>query len=237
MLPRRGEAARHALRAARVNTQALEGHNACRGSWVSGMKKCPTCETENTDEAKFCMSCGSPYPSTQAAPEPAVPPPPPPPPPPRPQPDPLGLVGFAFFLVILGVVFITNSQVFNQLFSWLAGMGKQGVAFRPPDGLISSAALFWALAGVSGFGMAFLRLSLQRLWVRALADVFSGVGEIVFAALLTLYGSQLMTSSEVLAVEVIVVGVLLFVYVAVGLVYGFGKRLPTAGARAPLGRP
>lgn len=204
------------------------------------MTKCAECGTENKDEAKFCMSCGVAFQSKPGVAQAAPPAPAPPPPPPArkpPAPDPLGLVGLAFLLVILGVVFILNPDVFNQLFGWVREMSAKGVAFRPPEALIGSATLFWALTGVSGFGMAFLRLSVQRLWVRSLADVFSGVAQIVLAALLGLYGAKLMTSSEVIAVEAIAVGILLFVYVAVGLVYGFGRKLPVPGAQAPAARP
>lgn len=150
---------------------------------------------------------------------------------PSPGPDPLGVAGFALFLVILGIVYAANPGVFGQFLDWSRQWATGGAPSRPPRELIASAALFFGLTGVSSFAIGALRLGTSGLWVRAIGDGMSGVALLALAFLLSLYERRALSGAGVLALEAVVVGLLIFVYVAVGLAVGFGRRLPSARER------
>ncbi len=126
--------------------------------------RCDSCGTMNKDTSRFCLYCGAPLTTIGAeTAAPATAPPAPPPSVPRANPirplymprprtpDYVGLFGVAFFLLVLGIVFYLNGNLLTELRRWwdqvLAGRG----AFRPPEGVIVSAGLFWGLLGVSNF--------------------------------------------------------------------------------------
>lgn len=196
------------------------------------MTKCPACGVENAASAKFCFNCGFSL-SGQAAPSA---------PPSLPAtaaargarpPDALGLAGFALFLVIAGIVVAANPGIFEQFFRWVREWANVGVPLRPDTALIRSAVLFFGLSGLTGFARAALRLAVSGMWVRAIGDVLSAIASLVFAFLVSEYERFALSGSAVLSVEAIVVGLLIFAYVAFGLSVGFGRRLPSAQARRP----
>ncbi len=123
---------------------------------------CARCGTINKDESQFCLYCGAPLPMRPTEPpRPAAPSPPrPTPPTPRPMPvararnpDFVGLFGVAFFLLVIGVVFYLNQNLLNEIRRWWDQILAGRIAFRPPEGLIISAAWFWGLLGISIRGL------------------------------------------------------------------------------------
>src|SRR5467141_1671368 len=92
--------------------------------------RCPKCGTENDDEVAFCVYCGSLLPDRAGVPPSPTAPPAPnrpralkPLPPvarafPERRPDFVGLIGVAFFLLIVGIVFTLNTKLLNDFGSW-----------------------------------------------------------------------------------------------------------------------
>lgn len=196
------------------------------------MAKCANCGAENKEGARFCFNCGAAMAAPSApgaAPMAAVPARPP-------GPDPLGLAGFALLLVIIGIVFSLNPDALGQFIEWVRHWATEGGPARPPEGLIRSAVLFFILTGVSSFAVAALRLGVSGLWVRALGDGMSGIAQLAFAFLLTLYERRALGGTGVLALEAVVVGILIFLYVAIGLAVGFGRRMPAPREERPVAR-
>src|SRR5881392_4171772 len=65
------------------------------------------------------------------------------------RPDFVALIGVAFFLLILGVVFTLNTNLLNDFRSWWDLIQPGGLFVRPPDGIVRSGLLFFALLGLS----------------------------------------------------------------------------------------
>lgn len=206
------------------------------------MLKCPSCGSENKDDAKFCFSCGVSV--VQPTPEsaPAAPPPPPPPPPsgwPRPKekgPDYIGLVGLAVFLFVVGLVFYVNPGLGADLRIWADRAARDGPFIRPPDGVITSAILFFFLMGISSFATAALRFAARRHRFRALSDSLGGVGLVILAFLLSLYADRRISGQLVLATWVAVLGLLLLIYVSLGIYFSWVRHVPSP-APGPTTRP
>src|SRR2546428_11099462 len=152
------------------------------------------------DPCRFCRYCGAaltPVGAEAAAPATAPPVPAPSVPRanpigplymPRPRtPDYVGLFGVAFFLLVLGIVFYLNGNLLTELRRWwdqvLAGRG----AFRPPEGVIVSAGLFWGLLGVSNFGIGFLRWFFTRSRIRTLGALLARIAVVLFSYFLYPY--------------------------------------------------
>src|SRR5437879_11619445 len=150
--------------------------------------RCDACGTMNNETSRFCLYCGASLTTagTEAAPaNPATPASPAPPLPraaplrpvyvPRPRtPDFVGLFGVAFFFLVLGIVFYQNGNLLTELRRWWDQILAGRAAFRPPEGLIVSAGLFWGLLGVSNFGIAFLRWFFTRSRIRTLGALLGG---------------------------------------------------------------
>lgn len=200
------------------------------------MATCAKCGVENREGAKFCMSCGLPMPGMAMPPPPAPPAAPPPPPPPPPRPDPIGFISFAFLLLILGVTWAVNPGIVGDMRSFFEPLLTRGALLRPPETLIQSAVLFFALAGLGGLVTSGLRLALERRKSRGLSEGFSAVATLVFAYLLTFYASRALTASQVLAIEVAVVGFLFLVYIGLSIYWNLGawgirREAPSAPSR------
>jgi len=212
-----------------------------------------------THDATFCMMCGARLTPETPPPGPAPVPPPAPsavpptltpsaagaprpwwetrPPwhaPPAP-PDLIGLLSFGFFLVIVGVVWALNPNVFVQFFSWVGSISGSASIPRPPDPLIWSAALMFGLGAASGYFTTFLRATAMRQRGRAFGDFLSATGTLVLAVLLSAYASRVLSGWAVVGLEVATVGFLIFVYFFVSLVrwraWSFGA--PTGPAEPP----
>lgn len=141
------------------------------------------------------------------------------------MPDVIGFVSFALFLLIVGIVIAANPGIFGDLRDWLEPMIARGAFLRPPEALIGSAILLFALSGFSGLFTATLRAAVERRKTKALSDALSAVGGLVFAYLLTYYQSRGLSAAQVLAIEVAVVGMLLIAYIVLA-VYWLGVRFP-----------
>lgn len=208
---------------------------------------CPTCGTENREPSKTCFFCGAVLPVEPPALEIVEPAPPPPSlrpaPPSRPAsrdygPDFVGLFGVAFFLIVVGVVFYVNPNLLEELRRWWDQILAGRLLQRPPEGVITSAALFWALLGLTSFAIAGLRWAVTRSKLRTLGASLGGIGMIAFAYLLYRYSRGESSGSLVISFEAAVIGVLLIVYIASGLYWtATRRRAALAEARRPVYRP
>ena len=199
-------------------------------------QRCPRCGTSNRDESRFCLYCGATLPglTTEDAPRPAVTAPISTPlsairviPPPAPRgraPDFVGLLGVAFFLLVLGVVFYLNQNLLTDLRQWWDQIVTGRLLFRPPEGVISSAIGFWALIGVTNFVVAALRWSLRRTKIHTLGAALGGIGAITFAYLLYRYSLRQLSGSQLVSFEAAVIAILLFVYIGLGLRWTSTRR-------------
>ncbi len=192
--------------------------------------KCFSCGTENPDGSRYCMSCASPL--TVSTPVAAAPPPAVPPPPPRhrhrePYEDLLGLMSLAFVLVAVSAVFAWNTNLPAELQEWSRLASVHNTIFvRPPEGVILSAAWFFAAVGIFEFVAAGLRGVLRWTPLRVAGRVLSGVGDFVFASLLFLYSARTIGGTFLLAVLAGAVGVLLIIYVTLGIYWASARTSP-----------
>src|SRR3989442_3671648 len=176
--------------------------------------RCDACGTVNKDASRFCLYCGAPLTDLGAeATAPATEPPVPSAPIPRASPirplymprprtrDYVALFGVAFFLLVLGIVFYLNGNLLTELRRWwdqvLAGRG----AFRPPEGVIVSAGLFWGLLGFSNFGIAFLRWFFTRSRIRTLGALLGGIAMVMFSYFLYRYSLRAMSGFLLVALQ------------------------------------
>src|SRR5467141_3690991 len=211
--------------------------------------RCPKCGTENDAEVAFCVYCGSLLPDRAG-----TPPAPPGPPAPRTspalkpnppvarafperRPDFVGLIGVAFFLLIVGIVFTLNTNLLNDLRFWSDLIVANGLFVRPPDGIITSGIIFFGLLGLSNFLTSGLRWILDRSRFGALARVLAGVGFLSLAFLTWRYSLRAMSGSLVISVWTAILGTFLVIYIAVGLYWVRTRRPAPTGARVPTSRP
>jgi len=210
--------------------------------------RCAKCGTENKDDVAFCVYCGSALPGTGAG-TPAPTPAPESPsaalkPIPRnvrePEerhPDFVGLIGVAFFLLIVGIVFTLNTSLLNGLRAWWDRIVADGIFARPPDGIIVSGILFFALLSLSNFLTAGLRWILDRSRFGALARVLAGVGFLTLAFLTWRYSLLAVSGTQVISIWTAVLGALLVIYIAIGLYWARTRRPAPAASRAPVTKP
>jgi peptidoglycan/LPS O-acetylase OafA/YrhL len=114
--------------------------------------------------------------------------------------------------MVVGIVFILNPNVVSDFSSWVERMTNEKILSRPPQVLITSAALFFGLIGLSDFFMAGTRLAVFKVKRRVLADILSGVALLLFSYLIYLYGNRALTWQAVLATEVVAAGLLIVLY-------------------------
>lgn len=201
--------------------------------------KCPSCGTENPDGSRFCMSCASPLaaPAPQAPPGYAVPPPPPPTRHRQPHEDIVGLLSLAFVLIAVSVVFGLNANLATELRDWTRLVTERNTIFlRPPEGIIVSAAWFFAVVGVFEFIAAGLRWALRWTSLRVVGRVLSGAGDLVLSALLFLYAAKTIAGTFLIAVLAGAVGVLLMVYVTLGIYWSSARGASRPEAVQPPAR-
>src|SRR5207249_9846870 len=153
------------------------------------------------------------------------------------RPDFVGLIGVAFFLLIVGIVFTLNTNLLNDLRFWWDLLVANGLFVRPPDGIIASGTIFFGLLGLSNFLTSGLRWTLDRSRFGALARVLAGVGFISLAFLTWRYSLRAMSGSLVISVWTAILGTFLVIYIAVGLYWVRARRPAPTGARVPTSRP
>ncbi|HML02547.1 MAG TPA: zinc ribbon domain-containing protein [Candidatus Bathyarchaeia archaeon] len=128
-----------------------------------------------------------------------------------------GLISFGIFLLIIGVIFVTNPNIGAQLNTWATKMQNTQMLSRPPQEIISSAVLFFAVIGLSELLISGIRsLTYKRRW-RALRTAFSGIALITFSYLIYLYGKRVLGWQIALAYEILVIGLLVILYAIVRL--------------------
>jgi len=205
---------------------------------------CPKCGTENKADVAYCVYCGTALTGKAAeasAPAPALTPEaiysaavkPVPPGVRERAPDFVGLIGVAFFLLIVGIVFTLSGSILNDFRAWYYGIQANSLLVRPPDGIIASGELFFALLGVSNFLTAGLRWILDHNRFGALARVLAGSGFVVLALLLTRYAVRAASGQLIISLWTAVLGALLVTYIAIGLYWPSNRRRRPAveGAR------
>lgn len=213
-----------------------------------GTVRCAKCGTENDDEVVFCVYCGSVLPGNPAeapVPAPARPAtssavksiPPGARGPPERHPDFVGLIGIAFFLLIVGIVFTLNTNLLTDLRLWWDRVVQDGIFVRPPEGIIRSGIFFFALLSLSNFLTSGLRWVLDRSRYGALARILAGIGLLSLALLTWRYSSFAVSGPQVISIWAAVLGALLVIYIAIGLYWVRSRRAAPSGAQAPVTRP
>ncbi len=151
----------------------------------------------------------------------------------------MGLLGFAFFLFAVATVFAMNTNLPAELQDWTQRVSTHNTIFiRPPEGVIVSAMWFFVIMGVLEFVGASLRWALRWTHLRVAGRALSGVGDLVFAALLSLYSARTISSTFAVAVLAGTVGVLLMMYVSLGILWSSARPLPPPEpVQPPTGQP
>jgi hypothetical protein len=191
------------------------------------MALCPKCGAKIKEDDKFCPHCGEPLAAKTSE---------------QPmkesyarerdicfgggerRPDHLGFVSFGIFLLIVGVIFVANPNMVSDFRLWIERLASEKALSRPPQGLITSATLFFGLIGLSDFFMVGIRLMTVRAGRRALSDVLSGIALLSFSYLISLYGGHALTWQMVLAIEAIVCGLLIILYSAIRYLFLAERR-------------
>jgi len=175
------------------------------------MPSCPKCGAKRDKDDKFCHSCGAPL--TEEKKE-------------LPERevcfgererrrDYLGLVSFGIFLLIVGIVFLANPNIFSSINLWVQEMAEKRTLLSPRENysdLIYSASLFFVLIGASNFFMAGVRLVSDKAARRVFADTLTGVALVLFGYLIYLYGAGTLGWQMVLAIEAVACGLLVILY-------------------------
>lgn len=207
--------------------------------------KCPACGVENHDNARFCKSCAAPQvPQVPQAPTPPPAAPPVVPPPVRlrhhrqPHEDLVGLLGFAFFLAAVAVVFAQNPSLIEGLRTWSREMSVGNTIFvRPPDPVIVSAAWFFGVMGGLEFIGAGLRWSLRWPPLRVTSLVLAGFGDLIVALLLLRYADRAISGAFLLTVLVGVAAAFLMIYITLGIYWASSRKAPWSDSLLPSARP
>ncbi len=200
--------------------------------------KCTSCGTENPDGSRFCMSCATPLtptvPAAPASPYPAVAPPPLYRRHRQPHEDLIGLLGLAFVLAAVSVAFAVTPTLPAQLQEWTQSVSaSQTVFVRPPEGVIVSAAWFFVAVGLFEFIAAGLRWSFRWTRARVTARILAGAGDLIFAALLSLYSSKTISGPFLIAILAGSVAVLLMIFVVLGLYWASARASVRPGTVEP----
>ncbi len=201
--------------------------------------KCSNCGTENPEGSRFCMSCALPL--TVSAPRPAAAYPAPPSPYLRhehrhrqPHEELVGLLGLAFVLVAVSAIFAWNANLPSELQEWSRIVSVNHTVFvRPPEGIIVSAAWFFTIVGLFELVAAALRWALRWTYLRIAGRTLSAVGDLVFASLLFLYSAHTISGLMMGAILAGTVGMLLFIFVTLGLYWTTARPMPRVSPVQP----
>ena len=123
-----------------------------------------------------------------------------------------GLISLGMFLIIVGIVFVIDRNLFSDFELWIKQVTEEQVLTRPPESLITSAMIFFGLIGLSDFFKAGIRLWIDKSKKRVLGDILSGIALVLFTYLIHLYAIYALTWQQVLAIEAIAVGLLVIFY-------------------------
>lgn len=139
--------------------------------------------------------------------------------------DYLGLMSFGIFVLVLGVVFVANPNVVTDLRLWIEASIADKTLTRPSEALLTSITVFFGLIGVSNFFKASVRLGVKKDREHFFSDTLWGVATVLFACLVHLYKSRVLTWQMVFALEAVVCGLLVILYSTV--LFAFHKRRHT----------
>ncbi len=149
----------------------------------------------------------------------------------------LGLASLAFVLIALAAAFVMSPNLWADLGAWGRLITIHNTVFvRPPEGVITGAAWFFAVVGVLEFVAAALRLAARWTYLRVAGRVLSGVGDLVFSALLFMYSGRTISGAFLIAVLTGAVGALLLIYVTLGIYWSSARRTPRPGFVEPPAR-
>ena len=126
--------------------------------------------------------------------------------------DPLDVVEFGLFLLVVGVVFWLNPNVFGEFIAWVTLMADLEAYVDPPAVLTTGLTMFFGLIGGSNILTAAMRLFVDKNRGRILTDVLSGAALLTFTYLVSLLFRGEMVWTSVLAIEAIVVGASIVLY-------------------------
>jgi len=126
--------------------------------------------------------------------------------------DYLGLFSFGILILTVGFIFLANPNIISHFSSWIEKMGTQKALSRPPQELIDSAILFFAIIGISNFFIAGVRFMVDKLMRQVLTDTLLGVALVLFSYLIYLYGVHALAWQMVLAAEAVACGILIIIY-------------------------
>ena len=126
--------------------------------------------------------------------------------------DPLDALSFGFFLVIVGIIFYTQGNLFWDFIGWVESMGDAGDLIRPPTVLLNGAYTFFGLLGLSNFLSVAIRYVVDRNRRRIMGDLFSGIALVSFAYAINMYSEGRLSFTGIFGVEAIVVGLLVIIY-------------------------
>ena len=126
--------------------------------------------------------------------------------------DPLDVLGFGFFLVIVGIILYTYGNPLWDFISWAESMGNAGSLLKPPIRLLDVAYMLFGLSGLSNIATVALRFTVDRNPRRIMSDLLSGIGLGAFAYLVSMYAADTISFSGVIGSQAIVVGLLIIVY-------------------------
>jgi hypothetical protein len=168
---------------------------------------CTGCGLQNNEDANFCINCGKTlaYQQKKIVKE-------------RntcfseDSRDPLGWISFGFFILVVGIVFALNSNVFSDFAFWIEQIANKGMLIRPPISLTTSAILFFGIIGALNFVTATIRAFIDKVKRRILSDILSGIALVLLAYLLHLYSIFSLTWQIVLGTEIVAIGLLVIVY-------------------------
>jgi hypothetical protein len=173
------------------------------------MVTCSKCGVKNPEHAKFCAACGvSLYSLKQGnirdntcfgADK-------------RDR-DYSGFISFGTFLIIIGIVFAVNNNVFSNLLEWFNQLVNEKVLIRPPETLINSVTLFFGLSGLSNFFVAVIKFIVNRHSKNLLSECLSSVALILFAYLINLFNNNMLRFRMVLGIEIVVCGLFIILYI------------------------
>jgi len=82
-----------------------------------------------------------------------------------------GLISFGILLLVVGVVFMVNSNISSDFRLWVEGMTNAQHLARPPEGLLASAILFFGLIGLFDLVQASARFRIRMHKRRILVDL------------------------------------------------------------------
>lgn len=146
-------------------------------------------------------------------------------------------MGLAFFLIALAVAFAQNPNLLEDFRQWSHVASIHNTIFvGPPEGVIVSAAWFFGVLGALELVSAGLRWALRWTHLRAAARALSGAGDLVFAVLLSLYADSAITGAFLITVLAGVVGVLLLIYVTLGIYSATARAVPKPETARPPAR-